>query len=256
MHRQTIPFQHRRAQDRYAHYSRAAFFALLRTLSLLALIVLLFGCAPVVPIVKERAAINSGDKALVLVRIRCTVDEQPFEPCIFRRSAPILSDNVFVGFAAGSFETFGAPGDVVIRALSEESFDAGWAFFVLSPGIYYLYARGPDSSEISKRQSFDYYHEYFRDVSRWQIDVPERAKLIYAGTLHLAGKIRGTLLFGDKIIDPIRSQEVPLSDDRELASRLLAKHFPDAGEVQTILMQRWHTSDPIILRSPLPGSKK
>jgi len=168
----------------------------------------------------------------------------------------MLSDRLFVGFALGSFDTFGEPGNAVMRALSEESFDAGWTFFVLSPGIYYLYIRGPDSNETSKRAATDYYHRYYRDVPRWRIDVPESAKLIYAGTLNLAGKVEGTLLFGDKIIVPVSTQEVPLSDDRESADRLLTKHFPDAGEVQTILMQRWHPGDPLIFRSPLPGSKK
>ena len=219
------------------------------------LLVLLFGCAPIVPTVKEQAAINAEDKALVLVRVQCTVDGQPFESCIFRRKNSIFSDNIFVGFAMGSFDTFGEPGSVQIRALSDESLDAGWIVFMLSPGIYYLAIQGPDSSQISKMSAANYYRKYFQDASRWRIDVPERTKLIYAGTLHLAGKIDGTLLFGDRIIVP-SGQEVALSNDQELAGRLLIKHFPDAGEIKTILMQRWHPGDPLIIRSPSPGSKK
>ncbi len=249
MNRQTIRSQHRCAQDQEADL-RAASSVLLRILGVLALLVLFFGCASIGLTAKERTEINAGDKALVLVRIQCTVDGQPFAPCIFRRHAPMLSDNIFVGFALGSFDSFGEPGNALMRALSEESFDAGWTFFVLSPGIYYLYVRGPDSSEISKRSATDYYRTYFQDLPRWRIDVPPRAKMIYAGTLNLTGKIDGTLLFGEKIIVPMGGQEASLSDERESAGKLLTEHFPDAAEIQTILMQRWQRGDPMILRSP------
>lgn len=219
-----------------------------------ALLVLLFGCAPMMPTAKEQAALLAGEKSLLVVRVQCMVDGQPFEPCIFRRHDSLLSDKIHVGFAMGNFDTFGEPGNADVRALSEESFDAGWILFVLPPGIYYLYVRGPDSSEVARRGASDYYGDGFRDLPRWRIDVPERAGSIYAGTLHLAGKVRGTLLFGDKIIDPVNGQE--LSDDRELAARLLAKHFPGTGAIRTILMQRWDPGNPIILRAPLPKSKK
>jgi hypothetical protein len=254
MNHRTIPSPLRLTQDRDVHGPQAASSGFPTRLGLLVLLVLLFGCAPMMPTAKERAAIHSGDKSLVLVRVQCTVDDQPFEPCLFKRDASMLSDNIFVGFAMGSFETFGNPGNAAVRALSEESFDAGWAFFVLSPGIHYLYVRGPDSSEIARRGASDYYGDGFRDLPRWRINVPEHAKSIYAGTLHLAGKVRGTLLFGDRIIDPVNGQEV--SDDRDLADRLLVKHYPGMGEVRTILMQRWDPGNPIILRSPLPGPIK
>lgn len=247
-----IPSPHRPIPDRDAQGPGAAFSGLRWCLP--ALLVLLFGCAPMMPTAKERTALLAGEKSLLLVRIQCTVDSQPFEPCIFRRHDPLFSDKIYVGFAMGSFDTFGGPGNAAVRALSEESFDAGWTLFVLRPGIYYLYVRGPDSSEIARRGTSDDYGDGFRDLPRWRIDVPERAGSIYAGTMHLAGKVRGTLLFGDKIIDPVNGQE--LSDDRELAAVLLAKHFPGMGEVRTLLMQRWGPDHPIILRAPLPGSKK
>jgi hypothetical protein len=219
-----------------------------------ALLLLLVGCMPLLPTAREQAAIQAGEKSLVLVRVQCTVDDQHFEPCLYRRDDSLFSDKIFVGFAMGSFDTFGRPGNADVRGLSEESFDAGWTLFVLSPGIYYFYVRGPDSSEVARRGTYDYYGDGFRDLPRWRIDVPDGAKSIYAGTLHLAGKVRGTLLFGDKIIDPVDGQEV--SDDRELADRLLARHFPGIGEARTILMQRWEPGNPLILRSPLPGPVK
>jgi hypothetical protein len=248
MNRPKIPSPDRPTQNRSAQGPRTASSGLRWCLP--ALLVLLFGCAPMMPTAKEQAALLAGEKSLLLVRVQCTVDDQPFEPCIFRRHDSLFSDKIYVGFAMGSFDTFGGPGNAAFRALSEESFDTGWTLFVLRPGIYYLYVRGPDSSEVARRGASDYYGDGFRNVPRWRIDVPERARSIYAGTLHLAGKVRGKLLFGDKIIDPVNGQE--LSDDRELAARLLARHFPGMGEVRTILMQRWDPGSPILLRSPLP----
>ena len=205
---------------------------------------------------EERAAIDAGEKSLVLIRVQCTVDDQPFEPCLYRRDDSLLSDKIFVGFAMGSFDTFGRPGNTVVRGLSAESYDDGWVVFVLSPGIYYLQVRGPDSSEVARMGTTDYYARYFPEVPRWRIDVPEGAKWIYAGTLHLAGTVRGTLLFGDRIIDPVKDPDASLSDDRELAGRLLAKHFPDADGIRTILMRKWTPGEPIILRAPLPAPNR
>lgn len=234
MSRQTIPFKHQISL-------------------LLALSFLISACATIVPVVitaKDRAAINAGDKGLVLVRVLCTVDDKPFEPCIYRRNDPMHSDKFFVVFALGSFKTFGEPGHLKIQALSDALLDEGWAFLLLSPGIYYLYIQGPD------RCVSDYYDRCIgKDTPRWRIDIPEGAKLIYVGTLTLAGKVEGKLMFGDKIIHPVTNQEVPLSDERELADSLLARYFPGTA-VHNILMRQWHPGDPLIFRSPLPGSIK
>ena len=226
----------------------------LKVLILLAAPILISACVPVMLTPDDKAAINAGDKGLVLVRVLCTVDDKPFEPCIFRRNDPLLSDKLFVGFAMGSFETFGEPGNVKVQALSDESFDQGWAFFLLSPGIYYLYLRGPDSSQVSTSQRLDYYSRH-KNVPRWRIDVPEGGKLIYAGTLTLAGQQVGKLLFGDPIIVPVKDQQVPLSDEGIAADSLLAKHFP-GKEVHKILMRAWKTGDPFIFQRPLPRSVK
>jgi hypothetical protein len=218
----------------------------LRGLCSFLLLLVLFGCAPVGLTSKERAAINSGDRAFVLVRVDCTVDERPLEPCL---SLPSLSARRFVSFALGDFDTFGEPRHIDVRALSEGSFGAGWAFLLLSPGYHYLYVLGLDTNA-------GYQPAHFRDAPRWQIEVPEQTKWIYAGTLILAGKDDGALMFGDKIIKPVKDQKVPLSDERESAGKLVAKHVPDAGEVRTILMKRRHPGEPFIFRSSWPDSKK
>lgn len=253
MSRQTMPFKHRHAHHRETQNLRTASPGFLKISFLLALSFYVSACATIVPAVltaKDRAALNAGDKGLVLVRVLCTVDDKPFDPCIYRRNDPMHSDKFFVVFALGSFKTFGEPGHVKIQALSDELLDKGWALLLLSPGIHYLYIQGPD------RCVSDYYDRCIgKETPRWRIDIPDSAKLIYAGTLTLAGKVEGKLMFGDKIIRPVTNQEVPLRDERELADSLLARYFPGTA-VHNILMRQWYPGDPFIFRSPLPGSMK
>jgi len=240
MHRPSNLLLHRHASHRGTHGVLSAPCRLPGMLGALLLLLALSGCAPVGLTGKERSSIYAGDTALVLVRVQCTVDDRSLEPCL---SLPSLSGRRLISFALGSFDTFGEPRHIDVRALSEESIGAGWVFLLLSPGYHYLYVLGLDSNA-------GYQPAHFQDAPRWQIEVPERAKWIYAGTLTLAGEEAGTLMFGDKIIVPVKNQDVPLSDDRESAGRLLKGQFPDAGEVRTILMKRWQPGDPFIFRSP------
>lgn len=138
----------------------------------------------------------------------------------------------------------GEPRFVGHRFLSEESRRAGWTYFTLSPGVYYLAVLGPDTSVGSKAGG-----KYLQEAPRWRIDIPENVKAIYAGTLQFAGKTNGELLFGGRIIIPAGSDEPTIRDDHLLANGLISKHFPDAGEAKTILMQRWRPGDPVIIRS-------
>jgi hypothetical protein len=244
-------------QTRYspAQNQWTAWQGLLKIAGALSLLLFVSGCMPLLSSMDKESLI-SGDKAVVLMRIKCTLDDQPFEPCIFRREEPCLSDRFFVGFAMGSFETFGRPGFVSARFLSDKSLDEGWISFLITPGIYYLYVRGPDSSQTSHLASRDYYQRCFREIPCWRIDVPEHSKFIYAGTLNLAGKVTGALLFGDKIIAPVASQPFSLNDEHELAEKLFSQSFPGANTVKTILMQRRSPDAPFIFRSPLfPASQ-
>lgn len=232
------------SEDSESVYPRKTLTYLLRSLGLLALFIQFVGCAPLYVISEtERTAVVDGGKAIVLLRIQCTIDNQPHETFVM----PTFTSEPIVALAMGTFETVGEPtGYVTYRFLSEESREAGWTYFILSPGIYYLAVLGPDSSAKN----------YLHEAPRWRIDIPENTKLLYVGTLQLTGKSTGTLLFGGKIIKPANSDELILKNEHELASDLLSKYFPETGETKTILMQRWHQGDPIVIRSPIHGSKK
>jgi len=206
-------------------------------------LMMLCSCVPSAVITaKDKAALASGEKALVLLRIQCSVDNQPCEPFI---KPSFTVEPIFV-FGLGTFETVGEPKYAIHGFLSQEARQAGWIYFLLPPGIYYLAVLGPDSAVISKTDSTN----DFRDAPRWRLDVLENTKLIYVGTLHFTGKTEGKLLFGGKVIYPVNTDEIPLQDEREPASHLLAEHFPNAGEVKTILLQRWRPGDSIIIRTP------
>ena len=198
----------------------------------------------------DRAAVIDGGKAVILLNVQCTIDNQPCEAF-----EPACTTEPIILFGLGSFETVGEPRLAGHRFLSEASRRAGWTYFLLSPGVYYLAVTGPDSSAISRARSRDS-QKYLNEAPRWRIDVPENVKAIYAGTLQLAGKSVGKLLSGRKIVRSANGDEATLRDDHEPANRLLSEHFPDAGEVKTILMQRWREGEPIIIRSPTRGSTR
>lgn len=177
----------------------------------------------------EPAPAVTGETATVLLRIRCTIGDQPCEPFPARR-LPL------VGLGLGTFDTVGEPKITRYDSFSKESWREGWVYYSLSPGVYYLAIQGPDSNLLYGRQ--------IRDAPRWRLDIPEGARMVYAGTVQLAGRVEYSNIL------PTGSDEWTVSDEHELADRLLAENLPDAGTSETILMQRWHPGDPIIIRSP------
>lgn len=198
----------------------------------------LAGCASVTgPTTSELSAIDSGGKAIVLFRIKSTIDGKPYEPFSFT----VVMDNV--NFGLGSFETAGEPRPVVNRYLSEESRREGWTYLVLSPGIYYLAVRPPQRTDAFT------YDRMLQSAPRWRIDVSKLSKLVYVGTLSLTGAA-DPLIFGGRIMNSINSDNVIIENEQVRASKLLSEHFPGLGTLQTVLMKRWKIGDPIIIRSP------
>lgn len=191
---------------------------------------------------RARAAVASGENVLVLLRIQCTVDDRPHE-ALGPRS--FMADPI-VFFGLGSFDTVGEPRPVTSRFLSEESQREGWTYFLLTSGVHYLAVIGPDSSALSRSAD----QGFLNEAPRWRIDVPDDGRLFYAGTLHIRGKTEGKLLVGGSIIAPVGDDELVTGDDHEFGSRLLAEYFPNAGDVKTIQMQRWHPGEPVIIRTP------
>jgi len=225
-------------------HSQDTLLSLLSALALLFLFAHLVGCTSLnVLSDAEKTAINAGEKTVVLLRIECTIDNQPYEP--FR--APMWTGEPAVALGIGGFETVGEPRLAAHGFLSEDSRRAGWTYFALSSGIYYLAVLGPESDAGIKN---------IRVAPRLRVDVPENTRLLYIGTLPLTGRTEGAFLLGGKIIKSANNEEFIVKNEHELAKSLLAEHFPDSGEMKTSPMQRWRRGDPIIIRTPKPDSGK
>ncbi len=217
---------------------RARLLARLKAYGLLALAACLAGCASVNPPAQaELAAVAAARQAIVLLRVQCMIDGRLYKPF----SYALGEDNV--GFGLGTFDTGGEPRAVVPRFLSEPSRRAGWTYFVLRPGIYYLAVRPP------QRSDWRAYERSLQTGPRWRIDVPEGAKAVYAGTLSLTGAA-DPLLFGDRIMRSIDGDASRVEDEREFAAAVLAREVPAAGEPETVLMRRWREGETIIIRTP------
>jgi hypothetical protein len=212
--------------------------ALFGALCLFAAVVQLGGCASTAaPTQSERAAIESAQAAIVLLRVQCTIDGRHYEPF----SHSLDADNV--SFGLGSFDSAGQPGPVGSRFLSERSRRDGWIYFVLRPGVYYLAVRPP------QRSDWRAYERSLQTGPRWRIDVPEGAQAVYVGTLSLTGEA-DPLLFGDRIMRSIDGDASRVEDEHEFAAAVLAREVPVAGEPETVLMRRWREGEPIIIRTP------
>lgn len=233
-----------RPGDRQTRSRFASGAAVLKFLGVLALFLHLFGCTSALLLNnKERATIDRGEKALVLLRVDCVVDGKPYEGLI-----PSLSKDPVVFFGLGSFDTMGEPRWTFPRFLSLDSATKGWTYFLLAPGLYYLSVLGPET-----RTSGHLEKPLQEEAPRWKIEVPVAAKLVYAGTLRLEGKSEKRL--GAKVIAPIGKGEMIVENEAELARSLLAEHFLTLGEPRILIMQRWVRGEPVIIRTPLRHSK-
>jgi len=222
------------------------FLIMLASLSKILVPLILFsqiaGCTSLYHLTEEeQSSIMTGEKALVLIRVKCIIDSQLYEPF----SSSLFNDNVTFGL--GTFETVGEPIFVSNRYFSDESRRAGWTYLLLQPGTYYLTVRPP------QRSNWKAYEAMLKTGPRWRIDIPSQTRLLYVGTISFTGQ-GDPLLFGGVILRAINDNNVTIEDDQELASKLLSTYYPGAGGVKTIFMQRWKPEDSIIIRSTPPAA--
>lgn len=209
----------------------------------IALILLLqaIGCASVsVPTATEIDAAEAGRQAIVLLRVICTVEnEQPYEPFRYKLAANNVS------FYWGSFRTGGIPDTrEELRFLSTGSRKDGWTYFMLPSGTYYLMVIPPGQTGWIAGM----YEQY---TPRWRLDVPESAKLVYAGTLHLIGRSE-RMFTGEPFMKAYQS--ISVTNEHALAAGLASQHFPSLEPIQVELVRRHEGS--FILHAPLPTPTK
>ncbi|OGQ88627.1 MAG: hypothetical protein A2512_07295 [Deltaproteobacteria bacterium RIFOXYD12_FULL_56_24] len=230
-----------RTQSRERVAGQRRGLGILRLLIVCVFVSYIIGCASTgLPTLKERTAVGASEKAIVLLRVDCVVEnQQPYEA--FKHS--VMDDNI--SFGLGSFETGGEPKRLaLLRFLSPESRKEGWTYFVLPHGIHYLAVYPPRRTDVLT------YERGLKNAPRWRLDIPLNARLIYAGTLRFTGESI-PLLFGGRIMTSIRIDEMRVTNDEEWARKLLTEEFPGFGEVQSVLLRL--QQGPTILRSPLPS---
>lgn len=170
------------------------------------------------PTVNERSDVQSGKKAVVLLRITCESQEDntPIEafprisnPVYIQKGGPVIGGKVY-GFGRYGF-------------LSPETRKQGWVFFYLEPGIHYLVFEG-----ILSIRGIYY-------SPRYEVKIPENSQVVYIGSMHLYcikydfGRSCGAF-DKDKMI---------VSNEEIKAKKLQKEFLSDLGSLQTVLMDRF-----------------
>ncbi len=197
---------------------------------------ILGGCTstPAPPGKSELSAIDTGEMTLLLLRVAASIKGEAHEPF----SAALADDNIGIGL--GTFETGGqAKPSGPWRFFSEDSRAQGWTYLSVPPGILYFAFLPPRRTHIID------YIAMFESAPLWRIDVPEKSKLVYVGTLAVDGE-SDFYLFGGKSLNHFKRMEI--RDEREAAQALADRHVPGLGPIKTALMQRH--DGPIILTTP------
>lgn len=223
-----------------------------------ALASLLAGCALVgPPDGKELTAIESGQKALVLLRVTAELPDGS-EIKTFSQG--------FVRIFVGGFQTGGILKPVTVsmfpsigdrssiyQFLSNESRDEGWIYFLFEPGTHYLGFIGQGQIRNLTR---DHPEEIItlpqrlqRSVTLWRIDIPRSFPLVYGGTLRLRCRSDWDIwpFVRTGYCDHIDGMDVDNEETR--AQKMARENLPNFGSPQTVLLQR-HEGKTIILRTP------
>lgn len=198
-----------------------------------ALIVLLTSCGIVktgLPDTKENQSIQSGTAALVLLRVTGSLDD---------------------GTRVGTFDDFSQVGNVNLglclyvpqgevelvspqRFLSSETKEQGWIYFIVKPGTHYLALIGtcqlgslPGKIQCEKR---------LNRARLWQIVIPEAARLIYIGSMHLRCW-SDLYAFHDPVCSGFNEDKMIVRNEENLAKQLASTYLDQFGSMHTILMK-------------------
>jgi hypothetical protein len=211
-------------------------------LLMIAALVILAGCASMdAPTGRELEDVLTGHKTIVLLRVEANIGHSPYEPF----KADLVDDNICFGL--GSFETGGHLRRIENqRFLSPESRREGWTFMVLTPGIYYLTVQPARRTDL-----YSYIHR-FNAPPRWQLDIPEGARVLYAGTIRVSG-IGDPLMFGGSVMREILDTSVDGTDQKS-ATTISAVHFPYLGVPQVFLLQPYE-GKAFYFRSPMQPTR-
>lgn len=200
------------------------------------------GCASTgAPSQQELRDISTGISTIVLIRVEAAIAGEPYAPF----SSGLVDDNICFGL--GSLETGGRMQRIEQqRFLSPESRLAGWVYMVLPPETHYLTVHPPRRTD-----SFSYMRRFERPP-RWRMDIPEGAKVIYVGTLHVNG-VGDRLVFGGAMMREITGVSID-GLDHESAIALSEMYFPDLGAPELSLLQPYE-GGPLRFHTPMQPAR-
>ena len=199
---------------------------------LVILIFLLSGCATTgLPSPKNLELINSGKRSVVLLRITCDIDGNPYK--VFQSG---LTADDPIGFGLGSFETGGKPWFIEPKFFSDQTRKDGWMYLVLEPGLYYLAVQPPYRYDSS-----------FPTSHLWRLDIPPKVRFVYIGTLHLPS-IGENLNFGNIRILSFIWDNSAIRNEEDTARKIAAEFLPELQPFKTMLIVKHE--GPIILKTP------
>lgn len=206
---------------------KGAFFILLPLVSLFCLT----SCAIFftrLPNADEQKAIMKGEKSLVIIRLTAIKEGKSMDLALELGSGGY-------GLEIGLMDTGEILQPVFLLSPLSQTRKEGWGYFMLKPGSYFLYVIPPGSSQSPAAVSRDNTGRWYRLVDRKKIPVPaywfhipEGKRAVYLGSLSVSCKKGG--LFGQLCKE---SSEIGISDETELARRVVSTYFTTLGTVWT-----------------------
>jgi hypothetical protein len=197
----------------------------------LAALLCLVSCSAILsglPSPVERKSIAEGEKSLVILRLSADLEGKPMS------SALNFWDGGF-RLEAAEMDTGEVPKTIIPVAPSLQAGKEGWAYFILSPGNYYLYVIPPGHMQSPSSVTADGPGRYYRWVKREKIpipaywfSIPKGKPVIYLGSLSVSCKKGG--VFGQLCEEP---SEICISDETEAARVASGAYFDFSETVWT-----------------------
>jgi len=186
----------------------------------------------ILPSAKDYEKINSGKRSLVLLRITCEIDGDPYE--VFKQAD-------LIGLALGSFRTGGEVRLIMPHHLSSQTRNDGWMYLLLEPGLSYLAVQPPQQGNIWS------YENSFKSAPLWRLDIPPQTGIVYTGTLHIPA-IRPKGLFNLGVIKSFITDSIVVRNEEDAARKIAAEFLPELQPFKTMLIVKHQ--GPIILKTP------
>jgi len=190
-----------------------------------------------VPTAQDLHTEEGRPRAVVLLRVLLEVDGQREE--VFSNF-----ETMFV-LRRGDFSTGGRLGDSGQRFLSDESLRDGWTYLLLEPGTHYF---GVSDVIIG---TYDAIEDERRLKPLWRLELPPGRRVVYGGTLFLAGAGR-PLIGGHRSLTELTPERFKVWNESTLAREIHAVYLRDLGPLTTMLVQPQSESQPLVFDTP-PG---